>query len=510
MARKGRWSLVVRLAAASCGLVLAACGRPPADAVRVGRQPRIEPDYSGITVPPNLAPLNFRIVERGSAFRVRLRGPGGAGFELTGSRAVRIPLAQWRRLLAASRGGSFAVEISARLADGSWETYEPLVNEVAADPIDSHLTYRLINAGYVLWEKLGIYQRDLESFAERPLLENRAVRFACLNCHAFANHDPSRFMLHLRSRLPGTLIVTPQRAEKVNTKTSQTMSAGVYPAWHPNGRHIAYSVNLITQTFSAEERCPIEVCDSASDLIVYDTATRQVTTSPQVSTPARENLPAWSPDGRWLYYISAPRPQDRHETIEAAYSLVRIPCDPEAGTWGQADTLLSAGATGRSYSFPRVSPDGRWLVFCAADHGYFTIHNATSDLWVMDLETRTAAPLPINSDRAESYHSWSSSGRWLVFSSKRLDGRYARPFFTHVDVAGRFSKPFVLPQRDPDFYDTCLLNYNVPELVQGSVHLRSTQIRDLAYTAPEAARFDPGVPLDALSGATYLRRQQPR
>jgi prolyl oligopeptidase family protein len=491
-------------------IVLAACARPTVSAVRVERTPAIRPDYSQVIVPPNMAPLNFRIDEAGTRFHVRFCDRAGTQINLDTDGRVQIPLGQWRRLLTENRGGSYTVEVAALRADGTWETYAPLVNQVAEEPIDSYLVYRLINAGHVLWETMGIYQRDLESFDERPLLTSRATRGSCMNCHAFANHDPARFLLHLRAGLPGTLLVDGDRAERVDTRIPQALSALGHPAWHPNGRYIAFSVNATTQDFSADERCPIEVYDTASDLVIYDVVTHQVTTAPQVSTPARENLPAWSPDGRWLYYISAPQPADRAEAIGAAYSLVRIPCDPGAGTWGEPDTLLSAGRTRRSYSFPRVSPDGRWLVFSAADHGYFTIHNATSDLWVMDLETRTASPLPVNSDLAESYHCWSANGRWLVFSSKRLDGRYARPFLTHVDAEGHFSKPLVMPQRDPDFYDTCLLNYNIPELVQGPIPLSSTQLRDLAYTVPVPARLAPAVRADGLSGDGHRRWQRAR
>ena len=492
---------------ASVLLLAAACSQPPAQAVRVGRQPAVSPDYAQIVVPPNLAPLNFRIAEPGEAFRVRLGGRTGDPITLTSSGVVDIPLGRWRRLLEQNRSGELSIEVWARRADDSWLAYDPFAIHIATEPIDSYLAYRLIGTGHVLWNEMGIYQRDLEGFHESPILENRAVKNACINCHAFASGDPSRFLLHLRQRLPGTLIFTGDRAEKVNTRTGQTMSAGVYPDWHPDGRHIAFSVNQISQTFSADEACPIEVSDKASDLVIYDVATRQVTTSPKVSTHNRENLPCWSPDGSWLYYISAPRATDRDGEIHTAYSLVRIACDVDAGTWGEPDTLLSAGSTGRSYSFPRVSPDGRLLLFCAADHGYFTIFNATSDLWAMDLETRQVRRPEINSDESESYHSWSANGRWMVFSSKRLDGRYARPFITHVDEQGQFSKPFVLPQSAPRFYDTYLLNYNVPELVRGAVRVRPTEIRDLAYAEPAGASFDPTVDIDALSGATYIRRQ---
>ena len=100
-----------------------------------------------------------------------------------------------------------------------------------------------------------------------------------------------------------------------------------------------------------------------------------------------------------------------------------------------------------------------------------------SDLYVMDLATRKLRRLEINSDQADTWHSWSSNSRWVVFSSKRIDGLLARPYFSYVDQQGEFHKPFVLPQEDPSFYGFCLNTFNVPELMRGPVTVKE---RDLA------------------------------
>ncbi|MBO7524592.1 MAG: hypothetical protein J6T79_03705, partial [Verrucomicrobia bacterium] len=66
-------------------------------------------------------------------------------------------------------------------------------------------------------------------------------------------------------------------------------------------------------------------------------------------------------------------------------------------------------------------------------------------------------------------HCWSSNGRWMVFSSKRIDGVLARPHFVYMDAGGHASKPFVLPQKDPHFYEYFIKTYNIPELITGAV-----------------------------------------
>ena len=75
----------------------------------------------------------------------------------------------------------------------------------------------------------------------------------------------------------------------------------------------------------------------------------------------------------------------------------------------------------------------------------------------------------INSDDTESYHSWSSNGRWMVVSSRREDGNYTRPFIAHIDEQGRSTKAFALPQADPEYHRLFMKSYNIPEFMRGSV-----------------------------------------
>jgi Tol biopolymer transport system component len=295
--------------------------------------------------------------------------------------------------------------------------------------------------------------------------------------------------------------------EKIETKTDYTLASAAYGAWHPDGRHIAFSVNKINQNFHVFKDQSNEVSDKYSDLIVYDTETKMITTSPKVSTRSRENLPEWSADGKTLYFISAPEAVTDSARMITRYSLMQIPYDVEKNVWGEADTLISASETGQSITFPRASPDGRFLVVCLSDYGYFTIHHKKSDLYILDLKTkafREAAEL--NSNDTESYHSWSTNGRWLIFSSRRLDGVHTRTFIAHVGENGELGKPFVLPQKDPDLYNHYLLNFNRPELMTGKIKLSPQQIRDVARENSVPVSFDPNVNIDALSGASKIKK----
>jgi hypothetical protein len=182
--------------------------------------------------------------------------------------------------------------------------------------------------------------------------------------------------------------------------------------------------------------------------------------------------------------------------------------DENSARFGTPEMLLSADSLGYSISFPKISPDNRFLVFCRAYYGYFTINHRESDLWLWDISSREIRALDINSPEAESYHSWSSSSRWMVFSSKRRDGFSAQPYFCHIDTAGNASKPFLLPQKDPRYYQWDYQSFNRPEFVTGRVKIPLGRMKQAIYGPSDAVTFDPVVDVDALSGASWIAHQK--
>lgn len=462
----------------------------------------IVPDYTDITIPYNIAPLNFYIKESGTAYKTSIHDNSNNEIIIKSTNPeVIIPQDKWNKLLQDNINKSIFIDIWIKQQDKTWFKYKTIVNNIVDKKIDSHLVYRLINTGYVLWQKMGIYQRNLENFDEEVIYTNNATQNNCVNCHSFCQNDPNKMLLHLRKNLPGTIIVKDGKTVKFNTKTPYTMSQAVYPAWHPNGKLIAFSVNLIGQNFSSDANHRIEVSDKASDLILYNTENNTITTSPLVSTKNRENMPCWSSDGKYLYYISAPEAKTSNDRLFSKYSLVRIAYNENDNSWGTPDTIISAAKDGLSISFPKLSPDGKFLVFSASEYGYFTIHYAKSDLYILDLANNSYKKIIHNSDKTDSYHCWSSDSNWMVFTSKRLDGIYSRPFITFIDNNGNDSKPFVIPQKDPHFYDLFLQNFNVPELTTGQIK-NALEIRNATYQDAKKVDFDKSVNVDALSGAT--------
>ena len=169
---------------------------------------------------------------------------------------------------------------------------------------------------------------------------------------------------------------------------------------------------------------------------------------------------------------------------------MRSACDIGNRNWGEAEMVLNADSIGKSISMPAASPDGKFMVCSMSDYGYFTIFHKQSDLYLINLADFSFKKLELNSEYTESHSSWSLNSRWLVFSSKRADGVFTRPYIAYIDENGTPGKPFVLPQKDPSFYQQFTVNYNRPDLVTGKVNLSPIQIRDVVLGEAEKAKAE--------------------
>ena len=458
-------------------LFIVACTEALNDAKQERALPRIYPDYIGVTIPVNIAPLCFNMTDE-SAVRIDavITDRHGNSLHSQGTESVDFDLDDWHQLLAQNRGDSLSVTVSAKFEDG-WHTYCPFSIYVSNDSIDYGICYRLIAPGYEVWSKMGIYERDLSTFDERPLIENTQFE-GCVNCHSFNRGNPADMSLHIRGPHGATLLRhSGGPITAYNTKTEQTLGLCVYPYWHPSGRYIAYSTNTTNQTFHSAHPNRIEVFDAASDLQVYDVEKNELLLSPLLKQDSvYETYPVFSPDGRSLYFCAARAlPESSHQLDSIHYNLCRIDFDPATGNFGNhIETIIDAnalpslgGGGGGSISFPRPSYDGRFLCYTLADYGQFSIWHHEADLYLLDLATGQNRPMTeANSSDTESFHNWSTNSRWLVFSSRRDDGLFTRPYFCYVDTKGNVTKPFMLPQRNPRrFYRNRFLSFNVPDFI---------------------------------------------
>ena len=434
-----------------------ACSHAPKDVVELDTLPPIYPDYCNVTIPENIAPLNFLLRADCEAIEVKA---GELVLNASGNEAV-FDIDDWKTLMQQSSGKDIEVTITA-LVNGTWKQYKSFRWQVVGDRVDPYLTYRLIEPDYEIWNHVQIQQRCVENFEVNALGHYEQLENRCMNCHTYANQDPQLSMMYVRGPGGGAILNSNGELQKLNIPGS------VYFGFSPTGRYITYSTQKIIPAFHSLASKRLEVYDAASNVFVADMQEHRVISSPLLSDSLKfETFPTFSPDGKYIYYCAADTVSLPRDIKNLQYSLVRIPFDETTGTIGtQVDTLFSQ----RSVCHPRISPDGRYLLYTVADYGTFPIWHPEADLQMMNLQTGAIDSLSIvNSEKSDTYHAWSSNSHWFVFASKRDDGLYGKPYFCYVDSQGKAHKPFCLPQQHPTFYDNNLKSFNAPELGKGKV-----------------------------------------
>ena len=450
-------------------------------------QPDIFPDYCDVTVPCNIAPLNFMLPkDKFDECVARFTTADGKLQTYGDGIKVQIPEDEWHDMLDASKGKSIKVEVWGK-KKGEWLSFKPFEIRVAKEPIDEYLSYRLIEPTYVAWSFMEIAQRNLTTFEETQIFNNEITmndraKGQCINCHSYQNYKTDNMLFHVRLSNGGTVIVNDGKVSRVNMKRDYTISGGVYPAWHPTAKLIAFSTNLTRQAFHTSNDNKIEVYDLASDMILYDVTTDSVSivsNDPELL----EVYPTWSPDGKYLYYCkSVPLPEEmRDKDIRTTYpkvqyNLYRRPFDLATHNFGDEELVYDAASSDKSVTLPRISPDGRYLLFAQGQYGCFHSRHRDADIVCIPMEKFSGTPLtveassyvdlsPLNSKgESDSYPSWSSNGHWIMCASRREDGNYSRVYFSYFNN-GKVEKAFLMPQEDPEYNTFLLKSYNRPEFM---------------------------------------------
>ena len=482
--------------------IFAACGNQiPTTYNESEDYPSIYPDYTNVTIPINIAPLTFQSDGKSDGIAARLT----AGEEeiICNGTKVQPDADDWRRLVESAKGKAINVEVYIQKND-QWTKYKPFNIYVSPDSIDPYISYRLIAPSYITYEDLTINQRNLENYDESVIYDNMLCQEytdgQCINCHNYQQYNPERMQFHARQYLGGTMIAYDGKIRKINMKSDSILSAGVYPAWHPWLPLIVYSTNNTVQTFHITNPDKIEVYDIQSDLIAYDVERNEVTNLENNPTEF-EVFPAWAPDGKTLYYCSAhfefkdsidPGIELIQRFKEVKYNIYKKSFDPETKQFGPRELIFDADSLGKSATLPRISPDGRYLMFTIGNYGVFHIWHHDADLCIIDLATDMVRNISeINSPDVESYHSWSSNGRWVVFSSRRNDGNFTRPFIVHIDKNGHGAKPFELPCADPDYHRQFMKSYNIPEFMRSPVTISPQDFADALKKDGEPVKYVP-------------------
>lgn len=464
----------------SAAIAFISCSRIPSSADTADKLPVLFPDNIGITVPRNIAPANFLIDDEADKYLTVLKA--GETVVKVNQRKVCIRPKDWRQLVSQ---GDITVTVYEKRS-GRWTMLKPFMIYVSPDEIDSYISYRVIPHSFESYQRLSLNQRNLTSFSEKVIYANDMVMKdgsrQCINCHYYKDYKTDYMQFHARQYQGGTIFFKKGEMLRLNMNTDSTLAAAVYPSWHPTHDYIAYSTNKTYQIMHTVDPDRIEAFDEYSDLILYnikDNAVSIIENSPD----RLECHPAWSKDGRTLYYTSADYPEMKsanqivNHMNEVKYNLYSKPFDPDTRAWGASRIEFDAAAIDSSLTWPKISPDGRYMLCCISTHGVFPPYQDASDLIMFDLEKGTRRYVSeLNSTCAESYHTWSSTGKWVVLSTRREDGIYTRLYFAHFNPDGTFSKPFALPQRDPEFNRKYLYAFNVPEFTIEPVKVSAKRI----------------------------------
>lgn len=455
-------------------ILLLSCHSTPKDVTQSDALPDIWPDYVGVTIPVGIAPLNFSMADdEVEAIDVEVKGSKGGSLHVNGEFAD-FDIDEWHQLLQTNKGGKLTFTVCAE-KDGEWTGYRSFEMQVSNEALDEWgITYRRIPPGYEIYSKMGLYQRNLSTFDETALIENTLIPDQCINCHTANRTNPDQYVYHVRGTHGTTYVHRNGQDELLVAKNDSLGGSMVYPYWHPGGRYCAFSTNMTSQMFHASNKKRVEVYDSSSDVFIYDTETHTILKDTlTMKQNWAENTPAFSPDGRWLYFITALRQVYPTNYDKEKYSLCRVSFDENTGSLGQqVDTLISTEKTGKSVTWPRLSYDGRYLMFTQTNYGYFSVWHPEADLWLLDLNTgETRIMDEVNSPSAESLHNWSSNSRWFLFTSRRDDGLYTRIYFSMMGADGQATKPFLLPQRNPkEYYRLSLYSFNTPDFTSRPVN----------------------------------------
>ena len=459
----------------------------PSDASASSVLPPIFPDYCDVTVPCNIAPLNFMLpASEYEECVARITTPDGQQQTYGNGVKMQIPEEEWHDMLNVSKGKSMKVEVWGQ-KKGKWLSFSPFEIHVAKDPIDEYVSYRLIEPSYVAWTFMEIAQRNLTSFEETQIFNNEITmndreKGQCINCHSYQNYKTDNMLFHVRLSNAGTVIVNDGKVSRVNMKRDYTISGGVYPSWHPTAKLVAFSTDLTRQAFHTANPNKIEVYDLASDMILYDVETDSVSIVSNDST-LLEVYPTWSPDGKYLYYCkSVPLPEEmRDKDIRTTYSkiqynLVRRSFDLKTHNFGEEELVYDAASADKSVTLPRISPDGRYLLFALGQYGCFHSRHHDADIVCIPMDKYSGTALTAETSSAldlsllnsvgysDSYPSWSSNGHWIMLASRRDDDNYSRVYFAYFNN-GKVEKAFLMPQEDPELHISLLKSYNRPEFM---------------------------------------------
>ena len=453
---------------------------------RVIRQLQIFSPQDGAEYPPNLcAPyLEWEDPQNNLwQIMIEIKDNQKTCTAITAEKRWRIPEPLWSELLRKSVSSNARLTIKGIRRDdsgnriGGIQESQAVQFHISSDPADNYIVYRMVEPPFNINKTPNIFIRDIRKSKADIFLDARQEY--CMNCHLFSSKQGNTGKLAFQVRslvkgkknynLPTYLAVYDIDKHKgFRARLPFEIQMTTFMAWSPDGNKLAYSANqkvlalkpLIFETQYAAM--------TASDIAIYNLETNDTYLVPGASDPnALEVYPQWSPDGNRLIFSRSPVGTHPSQTLYDLYAVDLNQPNPAA------HPIEGASKDNQSHVFPRFSPDGKWLAF--SQNGGGDLIRATSDLYLMPGSLDGPSHrLECNVDyAADSWYSWSSNSRWIVFASKREGGVYASLYLTHIGDDGHSSPAIPLPIEEKPF-----ISFNIPEFIKNRPDIHEKELFD--------------------------------
>ncbi len=439
----------------------------------------IREPVEGAVFPPNLCAPNVTWVDaEDDLWLVRIEARGVRRQWLSRERTLTIPDEAWAEIVK-SPGMPVRIEVRGIRRSGFAGKARPEVNVarltccVSFDPADPVVVYRLVDPPFLNVKTPNTYFREIAKREPKVLVDSRGKY--CVNCHSFSNSSGTEGTLALQVRDIGSATsgsvsylsfcdLAKGKGYRVSMPFPVQMTT--FMAWSFDGTRIAFAANQDLASFAPFVLETQNTMQSESDIAVIDTRTWTARLVPGASEPGViETFPSWTPDGSKIVFCSGPAKRPEPLT---RFALRIVPAEG-----GVAKPIPNIPDDNASRVYPHFSADGLWLMFTQTAGG--ALVKPTSDLYIMPANFSEAPrKLECNSPyAADSWYSWSSNSRWIVFTSKRDDGIFARLYLAHIDTDGRASPPVRLPISDEP-----RMSFNIPEFVTSAPTVTDRQVFD--------------------------------